>query len=164
MRVLYKSSADNWRILFVLKTTLIATRFYVFAFVVVVVFVFCLKQISYVLTAAGRNSTQGQAWVRGCDRVSRRPHTSAQRRFYTAQFGNTLITRCTHFVQYTYIRSPHPKFISSLTFCFFDYRVFSFCCSHLTRFKRSFISAISPNNNKRGTLGTVSQSVSPAHG
>lgn len=64
MPVLYKSTADNWRILFVLKTTLIATRFYVFVFVVVlVIVVFCLKQISYVKTAAGRNSTQGQAWV-----------------------------------------------------------------------------------------------------
>lgn len=168
MPVLYKSSADNWRIIFVLKTTLIATRFYVFAFVVVVfVVVFCLKKISYVLTAAGRNSTQGQAWVRGCDRVSRRPHTSAQRRFHTAQFGNTLITRCTHFVQYIYIYKKPPKFISSLTFCFFDYRVFSFCCSHLTRFKHSFISAISPQQQQARNTGnsqSVSQSVSPVHG
>lgn len=106
MRILYKSTADNWRILFVLKTTLIATRFYVFAFVVVV---FCFKQISYVKTASGRNSTQGQAWVLGCDRAARRPHTSAPSRFHSTvweHFNHSLYSLCVYKKQCQPLKSP----------------------------------------------------------
>lgn len=106
MPVLYKSSADNWRILFVLKTTLIATRFYVFVFVVaLVIVVFCLKQISYVKTAAGRNSTQGQAWVgEGSEigRAARRPHTSAPSRFRSLvweHFNHSLYSCCVPYIK-----------------------------------------------------------------